>query len=103
MKKLGSGSVDADKLRNFSDQILAAEERKADEAGEASELYKSLKAEGYDVKALRFVLRMKKMESAKAQDLWRAIESYAHALGLFDQADMITPAKTKTVETRPTT
>jgi uncharacterized protein (UPF0335 family) len=102
MKKASSGGIDADKLRTYAEQIIAAEDRKAEEGAEATEYYKSLKAEGYDTKALRFVLRLKKMESAKAQDLWRAIEGYAHALGLFDQADLITPAKAVATEDRPT-
>lgn len=76
-----TGTVAADRLRNFIDRIERLEEEKAAIANDIKEVYAEAKGEGYDVKTLRTVVRIRKMDRADRQESEAILDLYLTALG----------------------
>ena len=64
----GSGGVAADRLRSFIERVERLEEDKAAIMNDTKEVYGEAKGEGYDVKILRQVIRIRKMDRAERQE-----------------------------------
>lgn len=71
------------KLAGAVDEIERIEAKVATLAGEKSEIYKALKEDGFDTKAVRHTIRMRKMEKSERNEFEAACEAYALALGDF--------------------
>jgi uncharacterized protein (UPF0335 family) len=50
---------------------------------EKSEIFKAAKEQGFDTKALRQLIALRKMESTQRNDFENALTAYQHALGDF--------------------
>jgi uncharacterized protein (UPF0335 family) len=71
------------KLSGAVSEIERVEAEMASLAGEKGEIYKSLKEAGFDTKAIRHTVRLRKMERSKRNEFEAAVEAYALALGDF--------------------
>lgn len=76
------------KLGGFISEIERVEAQARVLATDKSELYKSAKEAGFDTKALRHVVKMRRMGATERQELENAIDSYAVALGDFITTDL---------------
>jgi len=76
----GTG-VAADRLRTFIERVERLEEDKAAIANDISEVYAEAKGEGYDVKTLKHVIRIRKMDRAERQEQEAILDLYLSALG----------------------
>lgn len=70
------------RLRTIIERIERLEEDKAAVMADMKEVFAEAKGEGYDVKILRKVLRILKMDAAKRQEEEATIDLYLSALGL---------------------
>ena len=85
----GSGSVDvegvttvaADRLRSFIERVERMEEEKAVIMNDIKEIFAEAKGEGYDVKTLRQVIKIRKMDRADRQEQEAMLDLYLAALG----------------------
>jgi len=71
-------------LRQFIEQIERLEEEKKAIADDIRDKFAEAKAVGFDVKALRQVLRLRKKSKADRQEEEAILEVYLHALGMLD-------------------
>ena len=71
-----------DQLRSFVARIERLEEEKAALAADLREVYAEAKGNGFDVKALRAIIRMRKMDSDERKEQEAVLETYMHALGM---------------------
>jgi uncharacterized protein (UPF0335 family) len=79
---MAEGSVAADQLRLFIERIERLEEEKKAIADDIRDVYAEAKANGYDPKIMRMVVRLRKMETHTRQEQDAILETYRSALGL---------------------
>ena len=77
-----TGGIARDQLKSIVERIERLEEEKAAIAADIREVYAEAKGNGYDVKALRRVVRERKLDRAEFQEQESIIDLYRSALGL---------------------
>ena len=87
------GGVAADQLRSIVDRVERLEEDKKAIADDIKEVFAEAKGSGFDVKAMRAVLRLRKMDKADYQEQEYMIDLYKHALGMGPQPDLFEEQK----------
>ncbi len=79
---MAEGNVAADQLRLFIERIERLEEEKRALAEDVRDVYSEAKANGYDTKTMRAIVRLRKMETHTRQEMDALLETYRAALGL---------------------
>ena len=69
------------RLRTLIERLERLEEDKQAVMGDMKEVFAEAKGEGYDVKVLRKVLRIRKQDKAKRQEEEAILDLYLSALG----------------------
>lgn len=77
----GATTIAADRLRSFIERVERLEEEKAAIMDDIKEIYAEAKGEGYDVKILRQVVRIRKMDRADRQEQEALLDLYLAAIG----------------------
>ncbi|WP_255471055.1 DUF2312 domain-containing protein [Paracoccus sp. M683] len=75
-------SVTADELRQFIERIEHLEAEKKDIAEQIKEVYAELKGRGYDSKAIRKLVTLRKKDPQEVQEEDAILELYKTALGM---------------------
>jgi len=73
-----------DHLKAFVDRIERLEEEKKAIADDIRDVYAEAKGTGFDVKALRTVVRMRKQDVNERREQEAILETYMHALGMLN-------------------
>jgi uncharacterized protein (UPF0335 family) len=76
-------------LRQFVEQIERLEEEKKALSGDIRDKYAEAKALGFDVKALRTIVRMRKKSQTERQEEESILEVYMHALGMLTDSEAL--------------
>ena len=76
------GGVAADRLRSFGERIERLEEEKQALAADIREVYGEAKGAGFDVKVLRQIIRLRKMDASDRSEMEEILSVYRRALGL---------------------
>jgi uncharacterized protein (UPF0335 family) len=71
-----------DQLKAFVERIERLEEEKKAIADDIRDVYAEAKGNGYDVKAMRQVVRLRKQDKDERAEYEAVLETYMHALGL---------------------
>jgi uncharacterized protein (UPF0335 family) len=71
-----------DHLKAFVERVERLEEEKKAIADDVRDVYAEAKASGYDVKALRTVVRLRKLDANERKEQEAILETYLHALGM---------------------
>ena len=79
---VASSGVAAEELKQFIERIERLEEEKAVLQGDIKDAFLELKGRGFDVKAVRTILRIRKKDHAERQEEEAILELYLQALGL---------------------
>jgi len=79
---VSEGSIAADELRLLIERIERLEEEKKAMADDIRDVYAEAKARGYDGKAMRTIVRLRKMETHVRQEAEAILDTYKAALGL---------------------
>jgi uncharacterized protein (UPF0335 family) len=69
------------RLKTIVERIERLEEDKAAISGDLKEVYLEAKGEGFDVKILRKVVRLRKQDKAKRQEEEALVDLYLSAIG----------------------
>ncbi len=75
-------SVAQDQLRAFIERIERMEEEKAAIAADIKEIYAEAKGNGFDVKVIRQIVRIRKQDASERQEYEAILELYLSALGM---------------------
>lgn len=75
------GQTDA-RLRSFIERVERLESEKSELAEDIKEVYGEAKANGYDPKIMRKIVRMRKMDVEKRREEEALIEVYRLAVGM---------------------
>ena len=76
------GGVAADQLRAFIERIERLEEEKKAISDDIKDVYAEAKGNGYDVKVMRQIVRLRKQDSNERQEMEALLDLYLHALGM---------------------
>ena len=79
---MSDGNVSADQLRLFIERIERLEEEKKGIADDVKDVYAEAKANGYDTKTMRSIVRLRKMEKNARDEMDALLDTYRNALGL---------------------
>lgn len=74
--------VARDQLRAFVERIERLEEEKQTIADDIKEIYAEAKGNGFDVKVLRQVVRIRKQDKNERMEQEAILDLYMHALGM---------------------
>ena len=74
--------VARDQLRAFVERIERLEEEKKTIADDIKDVYAELKGTGFDAKAVRTIIRLRKKDQAERQEEEAILDLYLAALGM---------------------
>ncbi len=76
------GGVAADQLQSFIQRIERLEEDKDNVANDIREVFAEAKGQGFDVKVMRQIIRLRKMEEHDYKEQEEILDLYKRALGM---------------------
>ncbi len=71
-----------DQLKAFVERVERLEEEKKALADDIRDVYAEAKGTGYDIKALRTIVRLRKQDTDERREEQAVLETYMHALGM---------------------
>jgi uncharacterized protein (UPF0335 family) len=77
-----SQTVAAGQLRAFIERVERLEEEKKTIADDIKEVYAEMKGTGFDTKAVRAIIRLRKQDQAERQEAEAILDLYMAALGM---------------------
>lgn len=69
-------------LQNLVDRIERLEEEKTEIAGQIKEVYAEAKAFGFDTKAMRALIRIRKQDAREREEAQMILDLYLEAMGM---------------------
>ena len=82
MQKITTGGVEVPKLRSYIERIERLEEDKAGVASDIKDVFAEAKSNGFDIKAMRGVIKLRKMKSNERTEAEYMLDLYKRALGM---------------------
>jgi len=83
---MGQSTIAREQLRALVERIERLEEEKKSISEDIRDVYGEAKGNGYDVKVLREVVKLRKQESHERQEHEAVLDLYKHALGMIPSA-----------------
>jgi len=74
------GGVAGERLRSFIERIERLEEEKQAHATDIREVYSEAKGSGFDIKVMRQLIRLRKMDSDDRSEMEAVLDVYERAL-----------------------
>ena len=74
--------VSGERLRSYIERIERLEEEKKALSDDIREVYSEAKGAGFDVKILRQIIRLRKMDASDRNEMEEVLEVYKRALGM---------------------
>ena len=76
------GGIAAERLRSFVERIERLEEEKKALSDDIRDVYAEAKGSGFDLKVLRQIVRLRRLDSAQRQEEETLLDVYKRALGM---------------------
>lgn len=73
-----------DQLKSIIERVEKLEEEKSAIGDDIKDVYAEAKGNGFDTKALRKIIALRKMDPDARRELESVLETYMHALGMLD-------------------
>ena len=77
-----AATISADRLKSFVERIEKLEEERQALSSDIRDVYSEAKGVGYDVKTMRKVVSLRKMDAADRAEQETLLDVYKHALGM---------------------
>jgi uncharacterized protein (UPF0335 family) len=81
------GGVAGEQLKSLIERIEKLEEEKAGLAADIRDVFAEAKGTGFDVKIMRQVIRLRKLNASDRQEQEHLLDTYKHALGMAEDVD----------------
>jgi uncharacterized protein (UPF0335 family) len=75
-------AIARDQLKALIERIERLEEEKKATSDDIRDVYAEAKGNGFDVKVLRTIVRLRKMDTDERREQEAVLETYMHALGM---------------------
>jgi uncharacterized protein (UPF0335 family) len=76
------GGIAADRLRSIIERVERLEEERKALAGDIKDIFTEAKSAGFDVKVIRQIIRLRKLEPAEVEEQETLLDIYRRALGI---------------------
>lgn len=76
------GDIDVNRLRSIIERVERLEEEKAGISSDIRDVFAEAKSAGFDVKILRVMIKLRKMNAADRDEQEYLIDTYRKALGI---------------------
>lgn len=80
-------NITAEQLRSYIERIEKLEVEKVDISGYIKDIYTEAKGNGYDVKALREIIKLRKKTASERDEEEYMLDVYKKALGMIPDFD----------------
>lgn len=77
-------SSDINKLKQYIEKIENLETEKTEISEHISDVFRQAKNDGFDIKVMRSVIKLKRMKKEERENLDLMVDTYMSALGLID-------------------
>ena len=74
--------VSGERLRSFIERIERLEEEKKALSDDIREVYSEAKGTGFDIKVLRQIIRLRKMDASDRNEMEEVLDVYKRVLGM---------------------
>lgn len=81
-RKAKPGGVAVDQLKSIIGRVEKLEEEKAMVAADLRDVYAEAKGNGFDVKAIKTIIKLRKMDASEREEQETVLDTYMHALGM---------------------
>jgi len=71
-----------DQLKAFVERVERLEEEKKTTSDDIRDVYAEAKGNGFDIKALRSIVRLRKLDTDERREQQEVLDTYMHALGM---------------------
>ena len=75
-------TIAAGQLRAFIERVERLEDEKSTITDDIKDVYAEMKGQGYDTKAIRTIVRLRKKDAAERQEQEAMLDLYMSALGM---------------------
>jgi uncharacterized protein (UPF0335 family) len=79
------GGVAGERLKSFIERIERLEEEKRALAADIKEVYSEAKGAGFDIKTIREIIKIRRMDEADLDEREALLDTYKRALGMLPQ------------------
>lgn len=81
-RKPRTGGVAVDQLRSIIERVERLEEEKQGIAADVRDVLAEAKGNGFDVKAIRKILKMRQQDASEREEAEAVLDTYLRALGM---------------------
>ncbi len=82
MAKAKVGGVAVDQLKSIIGRVEKLEEEKAGISADIRDVFAEAKGNGFDVKAIRSIIKIRKMDASEREEAETILDTYLLALGM---------------------
>lgn len=81
------GGIAVDQLKSIIARVEKLEEEKAAIADDIRDVFAEAKGNGFDVKAIRQIIKLRKMDAQEREEEETVLDTYMRALGMLPEFD----------------
>ena len=82
-----AGGIAVDQLKSIIGRVEKLEEEKAGLAADIRDVFAEAKGNGYDVKAIRTIIKMRKMDASEREEAETILDTYLNVLGMLPEME----------------
>jgi uncharacterized protein (UPF0335 family) len=86
-QKTRVGGIAVDQLRSIVERIEKLEEEKAAIGADIRDVFSEAKGNGFDSKALRSIVKLRKMDAGEREEQETILDTYRRALGMLPELE----------------
>jgi uncharacterized protein (UPF0335 family) len=86
-KKARVGGVAVDQLKSIIGRVEKLEEEKTGISADIRDVFSEAKGNGFDVKAIRQIIKIRKMDASEREEQETMLDTYMRALGMLPELD----------------
>ena len=86
-KKTRVGGIAADQLQSIIERIEKLEEEKSAISADIRDVFSEAKGTGFDAKAMRTIIKLRKMDANERDEQENLVDTYRRALGMLPELD----------------
>ena len=87
MAKAKVGGVAVDQLKSIIGRVEKLEEEKAGISADIRDVFAEAKGNGFDVKAIRSIIKIRKMDASEREEQETILDTYLNALGMLPEME----------------
>ncbi|AOX21541.1 DUF2312 domain-containing protein [Kozakia baliensis] len=76
------GGIAVDRLRSIIERVERLEEERRAIAGDIKDIFSEAKSAGFDVRTIKAILKLRKLEPAQVEEAETLLDIYKRALGM---------------------